>query len=209
MVAGQIAERRSEFSVVDALIVPRPIVRFLFAVVCLGMAELAWHLLDIKVLATVSGGVGPFCLLAATALWSLRSKVDDVLGGQDLGAEGYLQTREKATTLRRRLMLRAAWVTVCALGAFVPVLSQQIAHAMWEGTVLVAGLSVAEAAYNFLIAHHWDEQLREFRDERKLHKMRDEERKAVIARIEGSQTSTDDERVGWETVNAPPPTRQH
>lgn len=206
MVAGQIEKRRSEFGVVDALIVPRPIVRILLATAGLAMAELAWRLLDIKILATISSGIGPFCVLAGTALWSLRSKVDDVLDGQDLDADGYLQTREKATALRRRLMLRAAWVMVCALSAFVPVLSQQIAKVMWEWSVLVAGLGIAEAAYSFLMAHHWDEQLREFRDERKLRKIREKERQAAIARIEASQVVPDGERVGWATVDAPPST---
>lgn len=205
MVAGQVAKRRSEFSVIDALIVPRPIYRILFAVIGFGMAEVAWRALDIKVLATISGALGPYCLLASTALWSLRSKVDDVLSGQELGADGYLQTREKATALRRRLMLRAAWVAICALVAFLPVLSQQLVHAMLEATVLAAGLGVADATYSFLIAHHWDEQLREFRDQQRLSKMRENERLAAIARMESSQAVLSEERIGWETV-APPAT---
>ncbi|WP_263568783.1 hypothetical protein [Paucibacter sp. DJ2R-2] len=156
-------------------------------------------------MATISGALGPYCLLASTALWSLRSKVDDVLSGQELGADGYLQTREKATALRRRLMLRAAWVAICALVAFLPVLSQQLVHAMLEATVLAAGLGVADATYSFLIAHHWDEQLREFRDQQRLSKMRENERLAAIARMESSQVVLSEERIGWETV-APPAT---
>lgn len=209
MVAGQVEKWRSELGVIDALAVPRPIVRLLLALTGLGTAELCWSLLDIKILATISGAVGPYCLLASTALWSLRSKVDDVLSGQDLGADGYAQMRDKATLLRRQLMLRAAWVSLCAVACFLPVLSQQLAHAIWQASVLIAGLGIAEATYNFLVAHHWDEQLREFRDEQRLIKMRESERLAAITRIEGSQPIQSDDRIGWESVDSLTPPHKH
>jgi len=89
------------------------------------------------------------------------------------------------------------------------VLSQQLANAIWQASVLAAGFGIAEATYNFLVAHHWDEQLRAFRDEQRLAKMRESERLAAITRIESSQPRQNDDQFGWEFVDSPTRPHQH
>lgn len=203
MVAGT-AERRGAERGLDALVVPRPALRFLLGLMSVAVASWLWQVLEMKLLATVSGLVGPFCFLGAPALWSLRTKVDDVLSGQDLGADAYEATRERATELRRRLMLRAAWVALCSLAAFLPLLASQLLHAVWEWMILLGAVGLSEAVYAFLVAHQWDEDLRTYRDQQRVAKIRKDERERAVSRIRTSQQASSAVTIDWEAPEVSP-----
>lgn len=182
---------------IAALVTPRLFTRLALAVASVLLAELAWRLLDAKSLAALSAALAPACLLCVTAIWSLRSRVDEALSGQDLGAEGYLAVRAKASELRLRLMVRAPWIAICALAAGSSAISQQLGAGVWHWMVLVAGLGVAETAYAYMLTHSWDEQLRDHRDRQRLLKMKREEAEAVLQRMQDSKPSADSPPIGW------------
>ncbi|MDB5820415.1 MAG: hypothetical protein JWQ11_4055 [Rhizobacter sp.] len=121
---------------------------------------LAFDRLTIGLMAWASGLAGPYCLLCATAVWSLRDKADSALAADHLDVQAYRQRREAARRLRARFLSRAAGLALCALAAASPAFASQLAHAVWQWMMVAAGAAVGEAAYGFLLAHAWNEQLR-------------------------------------------------
>ena len=194
---------------IAALVTPRPFARLALALSSLLLAELGWRFLDAKSLAAVSGALAPVCLLCVTAIWSLRSRVDEALSGQDLGADGYLAVRARASELRLRLMVRAPWIAVCALAAGSSAISQQLGAGVWHWMVLAAGLGAAETAYAYMIAHSWDEQLRDHRDRQRLLKMKREEADAALQRMQDSKPSEDSPPIGWSDEPEDLPAPKH
>lgn len=187
MAAGQGEVGRSGGGgLIGAILVPRLTVRFalLSAGVVLGAA--AYHFLGAKLLAYLGGISGPFCVLCAGAVWSMRSKADLALSGDGLNSEAFAAARKVARTVRMRSMRRAAWVALCALVAVSPAIANELAGAVWQWMVILGGAAVGEAAYSFIVASHWEEQLIAARDSQVLQSRRKAERQVLLDRLEGA-----------------------
>jgi hypothetical protein len=146
--------------VIATLARPRRVTHAVLLLIGTAAGWIAWERLSIGLLAWASGIAGPFCLLCATAVWSLRDKADTALAADHLGAHDYRLHRDAAQRLRARFLSRAVWLSVCALAAAGPALASQLSHAVWQWMALASGIATGEAAYGFLLAHAWNEQLR-------------------------------------------------
>lgn len=184
--AARQGEIRGTRGVIEPLLVPRPATRIALLVLLVGTAELSWRLLDYKLLAYISGVLGPFCLVCATSIWSMREKVDLVLEGEHMDSKSFQSARVQARQLRARSMRRAAWVVLGAFCAVSPAISANTTGFIWHWMVIAGGVGFAESLYGYLIANSWEEQLRAQRDKLTLQQKLRGEREALIERIERS-----------------------
>lgn len=183
---------------IGQLIIPRPITRLTLAVLGVGLAELMWVLLPAKLLAYASGVAAPYCLLIAGAVWSMRDKADSAFDGEMLTSEAYKRARNAASSIRRRSMARATYTAVAALMAGSAAISAQVAGPIWHWMVIGAGLAVAEASYSYLLAYHWEEQLRAIHEQRKLSTIRQREIESLKARVVASEVHLGAEHATWK-----------
>ena len=190
---GEIRGRRQ---LLELLAVPRPLTRFCLWVLAAALAAAAWQWLPSKLIAYFSGVLAPFCLLCASAVWSMRDKLDEAVDGEHMDAATYRNTVAHANKERRRFMRRAAWTAICALVAGSAALSWQVVGAMWHWMVLAGGIAIAEAAYSYLLANSWEEQVRAFRARKILSSKHVAEKQALLDRIEQSR-SDETTSGGW------------
>ena len=162
--AAAAGEVRGSAGLIDALAVPRPATRVGLWLLLGLVAQAAWVLLDSKLLAYLSGLAGPLALMCATVIWSLRDKADSSLDGEFTDASTFKRQRLAARVLRQRFTRRAAWVLLAALMAAGPAVASNVAGGMWHWMVLLAGVGLAEAFYGYLLAAHWEEEIRAHRD---------------------------------------------
>lgn len=196
---AEIRGRRSYFT---ELITPRPITRLALAGIGLAAAQALWIVLPLKLLSAVSGVAASFALLCAGGVWAMRDKADTALLGDHLNADDYGKAHRTATELRARSTWRAAFVGMCALVAALPVISIELADAAWHWMVLICGVGVSEAAYSFLVANAWEEQLRLKRADDVERTKRLNETKALSEQLSKStpkRAPLDDS--GWKTTS--------
>lgn len=186
MATGQ-GQIRSDTDIVAALLVPRPVTRLALLVVGVVLAQVAWWILGKSLLGYVAGIAGPFCVLCATAVWGMRDKADDTLGGSVTSPEQFQRERRAARAVRARSTARAAWAALCGLLAASPAVSLQMTGDIWHWMVLAAGAGTAEAAYSYLIAMSWEDQLIALKDEKRLEELRTAERQRLVAQMEASK----------------------
>jgi hypothetical protein len=197
--AGEIRGNRS---VVQRLMVPRPLTHWLLLVAGAAAGEVCWRFLSPSLLAYLSGTLAPFCLLCAGAVWAMRDKLDSVLDGEHMDAETFSRTLAKASQERRRFMLRSARVAVCSLVAASAAIAQQLAGGVWHWMPIAAGLAVADSAFSYLLADGWEEQLRAFKAQRVVAAKRMEERRALEARIEQRSDAGPQSAGSWTHADA-------
>ena len=182
---------------IDLLLIPRPITRILLLSIGIAAGQLLWLFLPVKLIAYVSGLAAPFCLLAASAVWGMREKVDVAFDGDHLSAADFRKARAASNSVRRKAMFRAAWVVCAALLAGSPLVSSQIAGAIWHWMVIAGGVGVAEACYSYLVANHLEEQIRSLRDKKVLAAKEREMADELAARIRGSAGAVGEPLKGW------------
>lgn len=197
MATGKIDSGRRE-SRVSGLLVPRPLTRIVLLSIGLGSAALAWTFLDFKLLAYVSGLAMPFCMVCATAAWSMRDKADDVFDGEDLDAQAFKAARKAAAHMRQRGMYRAAWVAIYALIAGSPAISSQLSSTVWQWMVYLSGAAVAESIYAYLLVNSWDEQLRSWKDNQQIQEREQRELQDLVNRVKLSKVDGSNPPLsGW------------
>jgi len=184
------AEIRGHRSLLERLVVPRPITRMGLVIGAGLIGQLAWVFLPLPLMAYVSGVAASFCLLSAGAIWAMRDKADMAQDGDHLTAKQFKDARAVSTHLRHRATWRAALVAICALAAASPAISQQFADAIWQWMMIGAGVGVGEAAYGFMLANEWEEQLRTKRDDDQLKAKQLDERTSLIERLESSKRNS-------------------
>lgn len=179
--------------------VPRGFTLFALFALGLGLAQLLWIYVDsVKVLAWLSGLTAPFCMLCATAVWAMRDKADLAFLNESITAEEYLKASSLERTLRRRSTYLAARTCIAALFAAMPAISNQLIGPVWQAMVLAGGGAVGFAVHAYLVADHWDHQLRAHRSQDIYIRKRAEERQALINDIERGAFS------GSSSANFPP-----
>lgn len=166
--AAREAELRGSATLTDALLTPRTATRVFLLLVAVGIAHFSWQHLPVKLLAYLAGLAGPFCLLCAGVIWSLREKADEALSGDDLPPERFAACRNASRLVRRRMAVKAAYVVVCALLAIGPAVSNQLVGPVWQWMVFASVIGVAEAAYSYVIANSWEEELIELKDRQRF-----------------------------------------
>lgn len=198
MAAPESGIRRRE-GLIDAFLVPRPVTQVLLLALGVSLAELAWLHLTPDLLVYVSGLAGPFCMLCATAIWSMRDKVDEALDPDYLDAEEFRKSRRAHRAIRNRSMFQAALVAMCALAAFSPAISKQLTGSIWHWMMLLAGAGVARSAYGYLLAAAWEVQLLEHR-ERLIQAKKDAEAKSNLEAAIRSGSASALSFPGWTEV---------
>lgn len=188
MADGQVAIRGHR-SIVDSLILPRPLTRLVLILVGAGLGGICAWWFDPMLNARIAATAGGFCMLCAAVMWRIpESSGENALGGTaassgSLPAEIFRAAREKAWTLRRRALLWSGWVVACAAAASLPAL---IASAVCAWMLLLAGGAVGEAVYSFFAVHALKEELHAFRDYHVEVAKRHTERQALIDRMQNS-----------------------
>jgi hypothetical protein len=175
------AEIRGRGGFLDALTVPRPLVRLALAVLGFCSGWIVWALFDAKTIAVISTASSPLYMMCILAVWSMR-KDDEVLRGDRLSAASFRAVRRKAMDLRHRAMHRAMWVALCAAIAALPALFVQFAGMVQHWMVLLAGMAAGEAVYAYMIVLAWENELLVYFNSQTEAAKRDEERQVLIER---------------------------
>lgn len=176
--------------------IPRVVTLPIFLALSTGGAQLAWHFIDsVKVLAWVSGMASPFCMLCATVVWAMRERIDDSVDTELMSSLEY-QRFEKLTSAHRwRSTAWAGGTAVLALVASMPAVSNQLIGPIWHWMVLASWAAVGGATYAYVLANHWDVQIRAYKSRQKLaQKQRDERDRLMQAMLAGAGTQHD---RGW------------
>jgi hypothetical protein len=181
--AAEKLEIRGDLSWFDRLIVPRPISRLVLLLSFGLLAEALFRLLTKEALGYISSVAGALCLMCATAVWSMRDKLDDKINGEHSSAKEFQDLRRLSAKLRRQAMGRSVRVAICAILAASPTLSFTVTKEIWHWMVLLAGVATAEAIYGYMVANLWEEQLIAYRDRLVLASKRAGERSALLAKM--------------------------
>lgn len=185
MVVGQ-GQVRGHRPLLELLLLPRPITRFALWGLGALAGGAAWLWMPPKLIAYFSGVLGPFCLLCAGAVWSMRDKLDAVIDGEHMDVESYRRTVQSSIAERRRFMTRAAWTAACAMLAVSAAISWQVVGALWQWMPIAGAIAVGESAYSYMLANSWEEALRAFRVRKILDAKREDERERLIQQISAS-----------------------
>lgn len=191
MAAGK-AEVRGSRSVLTFISTPRPILRIVLVTILAITGEIVWRLLPVPLLAYLGGVSASFCLLCAGAIWGMRDKADMLKDAEHLTVAELKGACAVSRDVRRRSTWRAAYAAFASLIAAGPAISQQFSSAVWEWMMIGGGIAVAEAAYSFLLANAWEEQLREKHDAMKVRVRELAARQALLDRLDmpGPQVAT-------------------
>lgn len=182
MAAGK-AEVRGRGSVLTFLSTPRPILRIMLVIILAVAGEIVWRLLPVPLMAYLSGVSASFCLLCAGAIWGMRDKADMLKDAEHLTVAELKGACAVSKDVRRRSTWRSAYAAFAALVAAGPAISQQFSSAVWEWMMIAGGVAIAEAAYSFLLANAWEEQLREKHDAMKVRVRELTARQALLDRL--------------------------
>lgn len=145
--------------------------------------EIVWRLLPVPLMAYLSGVSASFCLLCAGAIWGMRDKADMLKDAEHLTVAELKGACAVSKDVRRRSTWRSAYAAFAALVAAGPAISQQFSSAVWEWMMIAGGVAIAEAAYSFLLANAWEEQLREKHDAMKVRVRELTARQALLDRL--------------------------
>lgn len=189
--------RREGF--VDALLTPRRVTHFILIALGVAMSELAWVYLTLDLSVYVSGIAAPFCMLCATAIWSMRDKVESAMDPEYMDAGEFRETRATHRKIRARSMKHAAITVVCALAAAGPAISHQLLGYIYHWMLLMAGAGTAQAAFGYLLANSWETQLMEYR-ERLVQRAKDREAKSSLENAIRRSEPTPGGFPGWTDV---------
>lgn len=196
MAAEQSNSGRSVDGLVAALLVPRvatwPVLLALGALA----GQLLWLYCDsVKILAWVAGMAAPFCMMCATAVWTMRDRMDDTLDLDQMSAQEFRAFTEFSNKQRAMSTRWAGVAAMAALFASAPAVSKELADAVWHWMVIGCGMSVGSAVYSYLLSDYWDKQIRAYRNKQKLEVKRREELKSLQSEIAGEKTK--DIGRGW------------
>jgi len=136
-------------------------------------------------------------LLVAGAVWALRDRLDEALDGEHLTSDEFERRVKNAARERRRFMLRATRVALCALAAGSAAVSQQLTNDIYHWMVILGGVAVGDTVYSYMLANSWDEQIRALRSRKILETKQQTEREELIARIGSSKPPLDVESESW------------
>ncbi|UCU92680.1 hypothetical protein [Hydrogenophaga taeniospiralis] len=186
---------------VDRLIswiaVPRGFTFPSLILISLGLGELAWrHIESVKILAWVSGMASPFCMLCATAVWAMRDRLDDVIDSEQMTSEEYKNFESLVSLHRARSTSWAATSALMALLASAPAVSSQLVGPIWQWMVIGSSGAVGFSLYSYMIANHWEKQIRAYKSQQRLADKRRKEKSDLITAISAGAGSL--EESGWK-----------
>lgn len=186
MVDGKTHVEASQGSLIAGLAIPRPISRVLIWLVLLGLSQVAWVYLDVKLLAVLSAQGMSLCAMCLTAVWSLRDKASDLLGSMSLDSHELAAVMKLADELSNKSVPRAVWVALCFLMVGSTAAIAQLANYVLQWMVLLGGVALAEAVYAFWITSHLTRELRAWRNLKQLEAQEDREHKIQLDRLNAS-----------------------
>ncbi len=171
---------------IAGLAVPRPVSRALIWIAFLGLSQLAWVYLDIKLLAVLSAQGMSLCAMCLTAVWSLRDKAPDLLGSMNLDSHELAAVTKLADELSTKSVPRAVWVALCFLMVGSTAALAQLASSALQWVVLLGGVALAESVYAFWITSHLTRELRAWRNRKQIEAQEDREHKSQLERLKTS-----------------------
>lgn len=200
---------RSVGRLIGWLAVPRVVTLPVLLLLGAGMGELAWQSIgSAKILAWASGMASPFCMLCATAVWAMRDRLDDVVDTDAMSSEEFQRFDSLASQHRARSMTWAAISALMALLASGPAVSNQLIGPVWHWMVLGSGAAVGCSVYSYLMANHWEKQIRAYKIQQRIAEKKQREKDSLIENMMiGRGVLRGDGWVQGPTLS--PPVRHH
>jgi hypothetical protein len=197
--------RRSVGRLIGWLAVPRVITFPMLILIGVGVGELLWRGIEsVNILAWVSGMASPFCMLCATAVWAMRDRLDDVIETESMTSDEYLRFEGLVSLHRSRSTTQAGLSAMMALLASAPAVSNQLVGPIWHWMVLGCGVAVGCSIHSYLMANHWEKQIRAYKSQQRLADKRRREKERLIEEIRAGEGSLSGR--GWvqgPTLNQP------
>jgi hypothetical protein len=176
--------------------VPRVITLPVLVLFSGGCGELLWHFVtSAKVLSWVAGMATPFCMMCATVVWAMRDRLSDAFDTDQMSSKEYQKLAEMVSEHRTRSSYWAAFAGLMALVSSIPTVSNQLIGPVWHWMVIGTSVSVAGAIYAYLLANHWEQQIRAQRTKQKLESKRAIERNELLLGLASSNPVGDG--MGW------------
>jgi hypothetical protein len=129
----------------------------------------------------------------------MRDKFDDSLDPEFFNASEFQNVSAVQRRMRGSATYQAGIAALCALAAASPAVSAQLSKSFYHWMVIAAGVGVARAAYGYLIAHSWEEQLAEFRADR-IQRLKEAEARAELVRAINESPVSPGGFEGWTKV---------
>lgn len=190
------------------LLTPTPLLRLLLLAAGAALGGGAWWAfsaghIDAGVVAYLSGQAVPLCMVAAAAVWALRDKAEDRLTPDAGDSDAAERARRVIASLQGRFAPRAVWAALLGVAAGAPAVAHQLAGQVWAPALVLAGAAVGEAAYSYLLAIDWDQQLREAQAQRRRLAARTAEVEAAMRRLaESLPPSPPANSPNWQPARA-------
>lgn len=184
------------------LVVPRNFTLPVLLLVGASLGQLFFNFLSFKLLVWLSGLSAPFCIVCATAVWAMRDKSDLGFLSDTLNSEEHKKAQNLEISLHKRTTKLAALSVLSAFGAAGPTIASELVGTIWPWMVVASGCGVAFSVYAYLLANHWEYQIRAQKSRTTYEYMRSRERLELIAAgSRGTPATTDvDLQRGWIEV---------
>ena len=205
MAATESFDGRAAGKLIAWLAVPR-VVTFIFVVALgVGLGELASRFINKdEIFAWLSGMAAPFCMICATAVWSMRDRVDDLIDTEALTSGEYSSFAILVAKHRARATFWAAVAAVMALTASGPAVASQLLGTVPHWMVLGCGGAVGGAISCYLLANHWESQIRDYKTRQRLLSKRQREKLALMSEISaGAATKSEPSWIAGPPLNTP------
>ncbi|WP_306544335.1 hypothetical protein [Malikia spinosa] len=181
MAARQDHIGRNGSQLTDWLAVPRPITLLLLVVFGAVGGELLWRYLDsITILAWAAGMATSLCTMCATAVWAMRDKLDEI-DTEGMSSTVYEKFRKLTLEHRSRSKFWASLTMLMSLLVSAPVVSKELAEAVWHWMIPACGGAVGVTLYAYMLANYWDQQIHAFKHKQAVEYRKQREKEAVKA----------------------------
>lgn len=168
--------------VIARLVVPLPITLPALVAFGAGIGQLLWmHIDSIKMLAWVSGLATPFCMMCATAVWAMRGRLEDTLDTDLMSSFEYKNFVGLNNTHRNKCTFWATFAAVMALVSSFPAVASQLIGSIWHWMVLASCIAVFTSVHAYLLANHWENQIRAYVNKQKLDLKAKAEKQTLLA----------------------------
>ena len=196
MAATEGLNRRVASKLIAWLAVPRAVTFLLLVALGSGLGEAAWLFINKDpIFAWLSGLAAPFCMICAAAVWAMRDRIDDVIDTDGLSSAEYQSFARLVASHRARATFWAAVAAALALLSSGPAVSSQLVGAIPRWMVLGCGGAVGGAIGCYLLASHWEAQIRGYKNQQKLLDKRRREKQALIDEINAAAGTLSEH--GW------------
>ncbi len=181
---------------VSWLAVPRDVTLLILVAIGFSTGQVLWYFVEsVKVLSWISGIATPFCMMCATIVWAMRDRLDDAVDMDLMTSQEYQRLIDLSRIQRSRATFWSAITGLMTLVSSFPAVSNQLIGPVWNWMIVGTGGAIAISIYAYLLANHWDHQVREYKNRRRIEGKKRAERQELIERLNESQPLKS--KTGW------------